>query len=134
MPLTPPIFLNATYNFSIFSPYHSHFWERPFPFLGKLLPFPFLGKFLPFPFLGMVFGRRILYNSFLFFSLLYSFLGKAVPIFGKTFPIFGKTPYFLYKNLSHFWETLSQYWESPFPFLGKSRCLSHFWERFRSQK
>ena len=42
--------------------YSTHFWERPFPFLGK--PFPFLGK-PP------------------------HFYTKPVPIFGKPFPIIG---------------------------------------------
>ena len=113
MPLTPLIFLNATYNFSIFSPYHSHFWERPFPFLGKLLPFPFLGKPLPFPFLGMVFGRRILYILF-YYSFLYSthFWERPFPFLGKPFPFLGKPPIFYRRT---------------FPIIGKVH--SHFWEK-----
>ena len=82
--------------------YSTHFWERPFPFLGK--PFPFLGKppifyirtfpifGKPFPNIGKAhshFWEKV--GAFPIFGNGSEVKNELFPIFGNgTFPIFGK--------------------------------------------
>lgn len=102
----------------------SHFWARSH-FWESL----YLSHFWEWCLGGVSY---IFFSITLFFTLL--IFGNGLSHFWENLSHFWENPSFLYKTRSHFWETLSQYWEWPFPFLGKSRYLSHFWERLRSQK
>ena len=100
--------------------YSTHFWERPFPFLGK--PFPFLGKSpifyrITFPIFGKPFPNIGKIHSHFWEKVgTFPIFGNGSEVKNKLFPIFGNGTFPIFGNLFLF----------PFPIFGKIIAIPIF--------